>query len=300
MVPDKIGRYIVEHEIGRGGMAKVYLALDPYMRRHVAIKMMLPAFKEDPHFRARFQTEAQVIAQLEHAYIVPVYDFGEHKGQPYLVMRYMPNHSLAYWLNEGSLPISDCVMVLERIAEALDEAHSKGIVHRDLKPENILFDRQGGAYLSDFGLVKIVSGSTAITDGTIAGTADYMSPEQVLAEREVDGRTDIYAMGVTLFEMLTGRLPYEHEVHTKLMMMHVMSPIPRIRDLVPDLPVGLEAVIQKSMAKEPDDRYATALEMIDALAGVGRAILSRRARRRWMSDEWASALDALASDEDEG
>ncbi len=163
MDSSRIGRYIVEKEIGKGGMGTVYAAQDPYMKRRVAIKMMARDLSEDPFFRARFQAEAQVIAGLEHAYVVPVYDFGEHDGQQYIVMRYMPNNSLSYWLKDGSLPLSDCVMVLERMAEALDEAHSRDLVHRDFKPANILFDRQGGAYLADFGLVKIIADNSALS-----------------------------------------------------------------------------------------------------------------------------------------
>lgn len=298
LLPEKIGRYVVECELGQGGMGAVYLAHDPYMNRRVAIKMIAPSLASDPLLLARFQTEAQIIAQLEHAYIVPVYDFGEQEGCPYLVMRYMPNYSLAYWLREGALPISDCVMILERMAEALDEAHSRSLVHRDFKPANILFDRQGGAYLADFGLAKIVAGDLESSHDFIAGTAAYMAPEQVMAEREVDGRADIYAMGVTLFEMLTGRAPYHHPTPTKLMMMHALQPVPSILEVAPDLPSGVEAIIQKAMAKEPDARYPLASNLVDALASVGRTILTRRARRRWMADELRQALDAIA-DEDQ-
>jgi serine/threonine protein kinase len=296
MESSRIGRYIVEKEIGKGGMGTVYAAQDPYMKRRVAIKMMARDLSEDPFFRARFQAEAQVIAGLEHAYVVPVYDFGEHDGQQYIVMRYMPNNSLSYWLKDGPLPLSDCVMVLERMAEALDEAHSRDLVHRDFKPANILFDRQGGAYLADFGLVKIITGNPALSGRVLAGTIGYMSPEQVLGEESVDGRADVYAMGVTLFEMLTGQLPFHDEVGTKVMMAHVYEPVPSALTLKPDLDPRVDAIIMRAMAKEPDGRYSRGTDLVDELMGISRTILTRRARRRWTSDDLTHALDALGSE----
>ena len=186
--PEKIGKYIVESEIGHGGMAVVYLARDPSLGRQIAIKMVLPSKGADAYeFLNRFQNEAKVVASLNHPAIVPIHDYDLHEGQPYLVMQYMPGGSLADRLAQGPLSITEAARILERIAPALDKVHQKKYVHRDLKPSNILFDDEGRPYLADFGLVKSVSeGSTAMTkDGLAMGTQAYMSPEQAMGEELV-------------------------------------------------------------------------------------------------------------------
>jgi serine/threonine protein kinase len=294
-----IGRYVIQWEIGRGGMATVYLAHDPSMKRRVAVKVLPQKLAADPEFRDRFRREAEVVAALEHPYIVPVYDYGEHADQPYIVMRYMPGGSLARLLRRGPLTVAEAAHILERMAAALTEAHSMGVIHRDFKPENILYDQRDEPHLGDFGIVRILTGSEAITGGTIAGTAAYMSPEQVHADANVDGRADVYAMGVTLFEMLTTTKPYQGSRDTEVMIMHVQQPVPSILSVKADLPEGIEQVIHKAMAKNPDDRYQTPLEMADAVAAVGRQILSRRARRRLTADDVDAIYDALEDDQTE-
>ena len=172
----KIGRYEIERELGRGGMAVVLLARDPAMKRQVAVKVLPRQFTFDPQFRARFQREAEVIAALEHPAIVPIYDFGEYDDQPYIVMRYMPGGSLADRLKRGALPLAEAARIFTRLASALDEAHARGIIHRDLKPGNILFDQRGDPYISDFGIAKLAETSTTFTGSAIIGTPAYMSP----------------------------------------------------------------------------------------------------------------------------
>ncbi len=269
MIPEKIGRYVIESELGRGGMATVYKAYDPRFERTVAIKVLPREFLHEPEFRARFNREAKIIAALEHPAIVPVYDFGEEDGQPYLVMRYMPGGSLADRLREGPIPIEEAARILQRLGSALDRAHSQGIIHRDLKPSNILFDQYGDAYLADFGIVHVASSSQALTaSGSLVGTPMYMSPEQVYGDKELDGRSDIYALGIILFQMLTGQLPYEADTPAKVMMKHVLDPIPNIREVRPDLPPACEDVIAKAMAKEREQRFPTASDLANRLTAV--------------------------------
>jgi serine/threonine-protein kinase len=196
MPPTRFGRYEIIEELRRGGMASVYRAYDPHFEREVALKVLPPQLLHDATFEARFKREAKVIATLEHSTIVPVHDFGEEGGQPYLVMRLMSGGSLADRLNQGPLALGEASRIIDRMAEALDQAHSKGIVHRDLKPGNILFDGQGNAYLSDFGISKLIQSSTPLTESNvIIGTPAYMSPEQGRGERDIDGRSDIYSLG---------------------------------------------------------------------------------------------------------
>ena len=181
---ERIGRYILKAELGRGGMSTVYLAHDPHFRRDVAVKLLSRAYLHDPTFRARFEREARVIAALEHPAIVPVYDFGQGDNQPYIVMRYMAGGSLAQRLHDGPLSLQEAAAILSRVAPALDRAHQQGMVHRDIKPDNILFDQDGAAYLTDFGIVRLASQSTStLTGDSIVGTPAYMSPEQARGKR---------------------------------------------------------------------------------------------------------------------
>lgn len=265
MTDKKIGRYQIQSQLGRGGMATIFLAYDPMFERNVAIKVLPPEYLHDPSFRGRFEREAKTIATLEHPAIVPVYDFGEQGGQPYLVMRYMRGGSLEDRLERGAIPIPEATKILERIGSALDHAHKSGIVHRDLKPANILFDEYGDAFLADFGIVKITEATSNLTGGGIIGTPAYMSPEQIHGDKEVDGRSDIYALGVILFEMLTGQMPYRADTPAKLMMAHVLNPTPRILEVRPDLPQHCNDIISKAMAKDRDARFGTAKEMATVL-----------------------------------
>jgi serine/threonine protein kinase len=271
MIPETIGRYTIDSELGRGGMATVYKAHDPRFDRTVAIKVLPREFLHDPEFRARFEREARTIAALEHSAIVPVYDYGEQDGQLYLVMRYMPGGSMADRLQQGPISIDEAANVIRRIGSALDSAHQQGIIHRDLKPGNILLDQHGDAYLADFGIAHLSSAATALTvSGRLVGTPAYMSPEQVYGDKVLDGRSDIYAIGVILYQMLSGEAPYRADTPAKVMMQHVMDPVPNILADKPDLPVACERVIKKAMAKERDERYATASDMARELTTVSQ------------------------------
>ncbi|MCB0019712.1 MAG: SUMF1/EgtB/PvdO family nonheme iron enzyme [Anaerolineales bacterium] len=257
---EKIGRYNVKGLLGRGGMAAVYSAFDPEFNREVAIKILPKEFLHDPEFRQRFRREAMTIARLEHPAIVPVYDFGEEEGQPYLVMRLMSGGSLAQKIQNGPISLTDTARLFEVITPALDAAHAQGLVHRDIKPANILFDQWGSPYISDFGIVKLVSQSEeALTrTGGLVGSPAYMSPEQVTAQTELDGRSDIYALGCILFEMLTGSAPYQANTPIGVAFMHVNQPVPRILTINDALPDGCDAIIEKAMAKDRNVRYSKA------------------------------------------
>ncbi|MCA9932858.1 MAG: protein kinase [Ardenticatenaceae bacterium] len=260
----KLGRYEIIQELGRGGMAAVYLAHDPRFRRDVAIKVLPVQFTHDATFRARFEREAQTIARIEHPAIVPVYDFGEENGQPYLVMRYMPGGSLADRLRRGPLSLAETVQIVTRIAAALDRAHSQGVIHRDLKPGNILFDQHGDAFLADFGIAKLAEATATLTGTGLIGTPAYMSPEQVKGH-PLDGRSDVYSLAIIIFEMLTGSQPYKAETPMGQAFKHVMEPVPQVRERNPNLPPAVNDTLSRGLAKEKAERFGTASEMSRAL-----------------------------------
>ena len=269
MPPHKIGRYEIKREIGRGGMATVYLAYDPRFKRDVAIKVLPSQFLHDPKFRGRFRQEAQAIAALEHSAIVPVHDFGEYENQPYLVMRYMPGGSLTDRLEPGPLSVKKACQLLDRIARAIDTAHSRNVIHRDLKPGNILFDEHGDAYLSDFGIAKLQEGTASFTGSAIIGTPAYMSPEQARGKGTVDARSDIYSLGAVLFRTLTGKVPYEADTPVGQAIMHISEAVPRVRDVRPEVPQAVADVIERAMAKDPAERFGSARAMAQSLHRAG-------------------------------
>ena len=253
-------------------MATVYRAYDPLFERDVAVKVLPREMLHDPHFRVRFEREAKTIAMLEHSSIVPVYDFGEDDGQPYFVMRYMSGGSLSDRLKQGPLSVQEAASMMERLAPALDDSHAKGIIHRDLKPGNILYDGHKDPYVSDFGIAKLAEGgSTSMTGSAIIGTPAYMSPEQAQGE-SIDGRADIYALGVILFEVLSGRQPYEADTPMGVVIKHITDAVPHILDVKTDLPPTIEAVIEKAMAKNRDERFAKATDLAAALLNVARVV----------------------------
>ena len=266
-IPEKIGRYEIKGELGRGGFATVYRAWDPRFEREVAIKFMPPELiHSDPQFRLRFEREAKIIAQLEHPAIVPVYDVGEENYQPYFVMRYMSGGSLSERIKSRVFTIEEAVKILEQLAPGLDEAHSKGIVHRDLKPANILFTNRNVPLISDFGIAKFSQGEVSgnMTGSAIIGTPAYMAPEQASGDA-IDGRVDIYALGVILYEMVTGRQPYQADTPLGLALKHITEPVPHILETNPNLPKWMEKVISTAMAKNREDRFSSAVELVETI-----------------------------------
>ncbi|MDX1994775.1 MAG: protein kinase [bacterium] len=262
-----IGGYEILDRLGVGGMATVYRARQSSMNRVVALKILPRHFMRDDTYLARFEREVKIVATLEHRNIVPVLDSGDYDGQPYIIMRYMPGGSVDDLLARGPLAIDQIVSIVEQIAPALDYAHSKGIIHRDLKPSNILMDDDGGAYITDFGIARILGsgakGDTITTQGVV-GTPSYMSPEQAQGHT-LDGRSDVYSLGVMLFEMATGQRPFESDTPYSVAVMQVTQQPPFPRNLNPSLSSPVEQVILKALKKKPENRYQNAVELAEAL-----------------------------------
>jgi len=261
-----IGGYEILDVIGHGGMATVYRAHQVSMNRTVALKVLPRLFLHDDTYLQRFNREVKIIAKLEHRNIVPVHDYGEFDGQPYIVMRYMAGGSVDDMLAYGPLPVEHITSIMSQIAPALDYAHSKNVLHRDIKPSNVLMDDDGGAYLTDFGIARILGdpSNVSITTQGVVGTPSYMSPEQAQGH-DIDGRSDVYSLGVMLFEMATGRRPFESDTPYSIAVMQVTQQPPAPRSINPEILPAFEQVIYRAMSKRREDRYANAVQFADAL-----------------------------------
>jgi serine/threonine protein kinase len=277
-----LGKYRLVEKLGQGGMAQVYKAYQPDLERYVAIKILHPHLTGDAEFIARFQREARAIAALEHPHIVRIYDFDTDGDLAFIVMEYLSGSSLKARLREAScrneyLPLDQVQQIISALADALDYAHRHGVIHRDIKPSNVLLTNDGRPVLTDFGIARMID-VTAITgsDGTL-GTPAYMSPEQARGEPG-NARSDIYALGVMLYQLCTNHLPFDADTPYAIILKHLTAPLPPPRSLRPDLPDALERIIFKALAKDPDERYPTAGEMARALraAGEGRALPAPR------------------------
>jgi serine/threonine-protein kinase len=267
LIGKNLGQYTILEEVGRGGMATVYRARQASMNRTVAIKVLPPALMHDPGFFERFQREVDVIADLEHPHILPVYDYGHFEGMPFIVMRYLGGGSLAQMIRRGPPPVEQLERPISQVAAALDYAHQKGIIHRDIKPGNIMLDDYGNAYLSDFGIARVVGSN--MTGSAVIGTPAYMSPEQATGA-PIDGRSDIYALGIVLFELLTGREPYQAETPMALLLKHINEPMPEARSFRADLARAIDSVIVIATAKDPADRFSSASDMARAFGDAVR------------------------------
>ncbi|HEX2621438.1 MAG TPA: protein kinase [Phototrophicaceae bacterium] len=266
----KFGKYEVLQRLGRGGMAEVYRAYHPNLDRYVAIKVLHSFLSDESEFKARFEKEAQNIARLRHPNIVQVYDFDYDADSDsyYMVMELIEGPTLKDYLFElpdgsGRLPLLEVVRIIRQAAEALSYAHQRGMIHRDVKPANLMLDAKENnrLVLTDFGIAKLLTGSQATVSGGLVGTPAYMSPEQGMGETG-DERSDLYALGVIMYQMLTGELPYDAETPMALILQHMNDPIPSIRMIDQHLPPAADKVLQRLMAKEPVDRYQSALELI--------------------------------------
>ena len=260
--------YELEGEIGRGGMSVVFRARDRRLNRPVAIKVLPPELAHDPAIRARFTREAQMSAQLSHAHIVPIYDVGDRDGIAYFVMALVMGSNLgAHLAREPRQPVDEVRRILGEVADALAYAHLRGVIHRDIKPDNILLDRQTGrAIVTDFGIAwAMETGARLTATGIAVGTPTYMSPEQAVGERELDGRSDLYSVGVLGYQMLTGRVPFEAGNSMALLLKHVTERPRPIENLRPDAPRALRDTIERAMMKAPEDRWPTAAAFRDAL-----------------------------------
>lgn len=258
LIGRKIGGYEIVELIGHGGMATVYRARQISMNRIVAVKILPRQFLNDETYMQRFNREVKIVAELEHRNIVPVHDYGEDNGQPYIVMRYMSGGSVDDLLRQGALNLAEINSILDQIAPALDYAHSKNVLHRDLKPSNILLDGSGGAYITDFGIARLMTDVSTVTLTTsgVVGTPSYMSPEQAQGQ-PLDHRSDIYSLGVMLFEMATGQRPFESDTPYGIAVLQVTARPPNPRSLNPSLPTPVENVILTTMNKKREERYNT-------------------------------------------
>ena len=277
-----LGQYQIIKPIGQGGMATIYLAQQPSVKREVAIKVLSAPLQENVSFVKRFNTEVEVIAHLQHPQIIPVYDFGEQGDQIYIVMAYMRGGTLAERIDKApkGLPDQETIRLLDLIADGLDYAHTKNIVHRDLKPNNILMDEDDHPYIADFGLAKLTEGKIELTNTMMTGTAAYMAPEIAQSGKSTK-RADIYALGIIVFEMLTGRLPFEGETPYKMLSAHIHEPVPNIRKFRRNLPVAVQAVLEQALAKNPVNRFAEAPEFAAALK-LAMNTSGREAGNKWL------------------
>lgn len=275
LVGRALGPYRLIQGVGRGGMAEVYLAEDGRLQRQVAVKVLPTTLATDSAFRARFEREARAAARLQHPHILAVYDFGEEDGIPYLVMPFMNGGSLSQVIAKarGPLPIAKVVQWATEIGEALKYAHDQGIIHRDVKPGNMLLGSEEHLLLADFGIAKVLNETTTLTStGSSIGSPEYMAPEQ--ATGKADYRSDIYALGVVIFQILTGRLPFTAQTPVQAMMLHVKEAPPSPRALNPAISPQVEAVVLRALAKRPEQRYQSATDLTEALkaAATGRPI----------------------------
>ena len=264
-----LGKYRVLEPLGRGGMARVYRAYHPQLDRYVAIKVLRSDLVEEEEFLARFKREARAVAALRHPNIVQVFDFDVEGDVYYMVMELLEGDTLATRLNdyqarEERMPWGEVVRVLLDVLEGLTYAHSEGMIHRDVKPANVLLTRRGQAVLTDFGIAQIIGGTRYTVSGALMGTLSYMAPEQGL-EGHCDVRSDLYALGIVFYEMLLGEPPFDAETPLAILMKHVNDPLPLPRQADPTIPVPLEQVVLKALAKRPGDRYQSAKEMAGAL-----------------------------------
>ena len=272
MIGTRLGPYELLDELGQGGMATVFLAYQPNMDRHVAVKVIHHSLANDAAGRARFQREARLIARLEHPHILPVYDFDGAHTPPYIVMRYLGGGTLKDALHRGRassagspLPLNDIAYLLRQIAAALDYAHRQGIVHSDIKPSNIIVDNEGNAFLSDFGIARVM-GDVANRGG--GGTPEYMAPEISTKTHEIGPPADLYSLGVLIFEVLTGRTPFATTTFADLIARHVNEMPPRATAFNADLPARVDEVLWKALAKLPAERYASATDLVATLTAA--------------------------------
>lgn len=272
-------RYALVELLGRGGTAKVYLAYDNVLGQDVALKILREQYAEDEKFVERFRREAQSVARLSHPNIVPVYDWGRSGDDVYYTtMEYVPRGTLRAWIKRnGPFSPATAIGVALQIAGALSAAHENGIIHRDVKPQNVLVTKNGDVKVTDFGIAWAAAASSLTTTGTIWGTATHISPEQAMG-RPAGPRSDLYSLGVVLYEMLTGEIPYDAETHTGIALMHVNEPVRSPREANPNVPKALDALATKLLAKKPEDRYPSAVALVADLERVRSGLPPSAAR----------------------
>jgi len=286
-------RYTIDRELGRGGMAIVYLAEDLKLHRQVAIKVLRPELSASLG-TDRFVQEIELTARLQHPQILPLYEAGEADGFLCYVMPYVEGESLRDRMQrEGKLPVEEVARITDDIAAALSYAHEQGIVHRDIKPENIMLTR-GRAVVADFGIARAVSvagGERLTATGLAVGTPAYMSPEQAVGEEDLDARSDVYALGCVVYEMVAGRAPFEGSTAQALLAKHAAEAVPALRASDPAIPLYVERAVERALAKSPDDRFQSASEFAEALT-TGTVVGKTRGRQS--SGIWVPGVGAVA------
>lgn len=285
---EQIGPYIIVSQLGQGGMATVYKAHHPQLDRTVAIKVMHANYLDDNNFIERFKREAQIVARLEHPHIIPIYDFNEQNGIPYLVMKLIEGKSLKEQLFKKVPSLDDILHIMTAIADAISYAHKRDILHRDIKPSNIVIDSDNVPYLADFGLARIIqAGESTMSADVLLGTPNYMSPEQAKGSKQIDHRTDIYSFGIVLYELVVGRVPFSADTPLAVIHDHIYKPLPLPSLVNPEIKPELEAVLVKALAKNPRDRYQSANEMIEDFKQVihSKQIRSLDDNRSSIADE---------------
>lgn len=264
-VGENVGPYRIIEQLGQGGMATVFKAYHASLDRYIAIKVLHPAFGEDPAFEARFQREARVVAKLEHPNIVPIYDYAEHEKRPYLVMKFIEGSTLKAKLDQGPLASNEILGIVDAVGSALAYAHKRNVLHRDIKPSNVLVAEDGQIYLADFGLARIAQlGESTLSGDMIIGTPQYISPEQAMGVKDLDERTDLYSFGVMLYELVVGKVPFNADTPFAIIHDHIYSPLPLPRKVNPSVPEQVERVLLKALAKDRLDRYENVNQMVSA------------------------------------
>jgi eukaryotic-like serine/threonine-protein kinase len=286
------GRYRLEARIGAGGMSTVYCAMDETLQRRVAIKLLNREVSSDSDQLERFRREARAVAQLSHPHIVGVIDAGEDDGRPYIVFEYVEGETLKDRIRrQGRLPIPEAVAYAIEIARALGVAHARHIIHRDVKPQNVLVDEEGSAKVTDFGIARTLDEEGLTADGRVLGTTDYVSPEQALGQ-QVTGQSDLYSLGIVLYEMLTGEVPFRGENQVAVAMKHVREQLPDVQRKRPEISAALAAVVDHATTKRPENRYANDAELIADLEDV---LAIEAARAGSATGEVTSVLRTLPS-----
>jgi eukaryotic-like serine/threonine-protein kinase len=284
------GRYRLDSKLGSGGMSTVYLAMDEVLDRPVAIKLLHREISEEADQLERFRREARAAARLSHPNLVGVIDAGEDDGRPYIVFEYIQGRTLKRRLQEeGRLPVDEAVAYAIEIGRGLTAAHARKLVHRDVKPQNVLIDPDGRAKVTDFGIARSLEQKGMTATGRVLGTTDYVSPEQAMGE-DVDERSDVYSVGVVLYEMLTGDVPFRAETQVGVAMKHVNEPMPDVQSKRPEVSASVAAVVDRATTKDPRDRYGTVAEMVRDLE---QTLEVEAARHGGTSGEATSVLDSV-------
>jgi len=262
-----VGQYEITGHVGKGGMATVYRGHHTRLGRDVAIKVMHPGLSQDDNFQMRFEREARIVAQLDHAHIVTLYDFDEHEGQPYLAMKYIAGPTLKRYALKRGLSLAETEAIMRQLATALDYAHSKDVLHRDLKPSNVLIDANDKPHLTDFGLARLTqSGESTMSQDMMLGTPYYISPEQAQGSKAIDHRTDLYSFAVILYELISGHVPFTGDTPYAIVHGHIYEKPAEPSYHNAELTDAIDAVLMRAMAKDPNKRYNSATELMDAFA----------------------------------